>query len=93
MYEEMTSLERCQATIRLEPHDRVPVDLHNFMMTVVDEKLSPQALSGWAVTGRGTVGVVEEIRARHAHCRERNCGARGGLWLRGKLSAWQCAGD
>ncbi len=44
MYEEMTSLERCQATIRLEPHDRVPVDLHNFMMTVVDEKLSPAKL-------------------------------------------------
>jgi uroporphyrinogen decarboxylase len=36
MQEEMTSLERCLATIRLEPHDRVPVDLHNFMMTVVD---------------------------------------------------------
>lgn len=44
MYEEMTSLERCLATIRLEPHDRVPVDLHNFMMTVVDSKLPPQQL-------------------------------------------------
>lgn len=44
MNEEMTSLERCQATIRLEPHDRVPVDLHNFMMTVVDAKLPPARL-------------------------------------------------
>src|ERR1035441_4047563 len=39
MQEEMTSLERCLATIRQQPHDRVPVDLHNFMMTVVDVKL------------------------------------------------------
>ena len=39
MPEEMTSLERCLATIRQQPHDRVPVDLHNFMMTVVDVKL------------------------------------------------------
>jgi len=36
MFEEMTSLERCLATIRLQPHDRVPVDLHNFMMTIAD---------------------------------------------------------
>ena len=41
MQEEMTSLERCLATIRLEPHDRVPVDLHNFMMTVAGSKLPP----------------------------------------------------
>jgi len=39
MSEEMTSRERCLATIRFEPHDRIPVDLHNFMMTVVDSKL------------------------------------------------------
>ena len=44
MSAEMTSLERCLATIRLQPHDRVPVDLHNFMMTVADLKLSPQQL-------------------------------------------------
>jgi uroporphyrinogen decarboxylase len=42
MQEQMTSLERCIATIRHEPHDRVPVDLHNFMMTVADVKL-PEA--------------------------------------------------
>jgi uroporphyrinogen decarboxylase len=39
MSEEMTSLERCLATIRLQPHDRVPVDLHNFMMTIEGQKL------------------------------------------------------
>jgi len=44
MNEQMTSLERCLATIRLEPHDRVPVDLHNFMMTVVDVQLPPEKL-------------------------------------------------
>jgi uroporphyrinogen decarboxylase len=44
MHEEMTSLERCRATIRLEPHDRVPVDLHNFLMTVVDVKLPAEKL-------------------------------------------------
>lgn len=44
MYEEMTSLERCMATIRMEPHDRVPVDLHNFMMTVAGAKLPSQKL-------------------------------------------------
>lgn len=44
MQEEMTSLERCLATIRLEPHDRVPVDLHNFMMTVVDSQLPAERL-------------------------------------------------
>jgi uroporphyrinogen decarboxylase len=39
----MTSLERCLATIRFQPHDRVPVDLHNFVMTLVDSKLhAPQ---------------------------------------------------
>jgi MtaA/CmuA family methyltransferase len=42
MHEEMTSLERSLATIRLEPHDRVPVDLHNFMMTVEDFLLPPE---------------------------------------------------
>jgi uroporphyrinogen decarboxylase len=44
MAEQMTSLERCLATIRLQPHDRVPVDLHNFMMTVVDMKLPASTL-------------------------------------------------
>ncbi len=44
MSEEMRSLERCLATIRFEPHDRIPVDLHNFMMTVVDSKLPPAKL-------------------------------------------------
>jgi len=44
MYEEMTSLDRCLATIRLQPHDRVPVDLHNFMTTVVDSRLPPAKL-------------------------------------------------
>ncbi|MGA3264409.1 MAG: uroporphyrinogen decarboxylase family protein [Terracidiphilus sp.] len=39
MQEEMTSLERCLATIRFEPRDRVPVDPHNFMMTVAGSKL------------------------------------------------------
>jgi uroporphyrinogen decarboxylase len=34
--QEMTPLERCLATIRHQPHDRIPVDLHNFMMTVAD---------------------------------------------------------
>jgi hypothetical protein len=44
MYEEMTSLERCIATIRLQPHDRVPVDLHNFMMTLIGSNLPPMKL-------------------------------------------------
>jgi len=44
MHEDMTSLERCLATIRLEPHDRVPVDLHNFMMTVADVSLPPEKI-------------------------------------------------
>lgn len=44
MSEEMTSLERCLATIRYQPHDRVPVDLHNFMMTVVHSQLLPREL-------------------------------------------------
>jgi uroporphyrinogen decarboxylase len=38
-HEEMNSLERCLATIRHEPHDRVPVDLHNFMMTLAGVNL------------------------------------------------------
>jgi uroporphyrinogen decarboxylase len=38
----MTSLERCLATIRREPHDRVPVDLHNFMMTLAGVNLPPE---------------------------------------------------
>jgi hypothetical protein len=33
-HEEISSLERCVASIWHEPHDRVPVDLHNFMMTL-----------------------------------------------------------
>ena len=37
----MNSLERCLATIRLQPHDRVPVDLHNFMMTLAGVNLPP----------------------------------------------------
>lgn len=41
---EMTSLERCLATIRLEPHDRVPVDLHNFMVTVAEMDLPPEKI-------------------------------------------------
>jgi uroporphyrinogen decarboxylase len=40
----MTSLERCLATIRLQPHDRVPVDLHNFMMTLADVQLAPDKM-------------------------------------------------
>jgi uroporphyrinogen decarboxylase len=43
-HEEMTGLERCLATIRYEPHDRVPVDLHNFMMTVADIDLPPEKI-------------------------------------------------
>lgn len=39
MTDEMTALERRLATIRLQPHDRVPVDLHNFMMTIADQEL------------------------------------------------------
>jgi uroporphyrinogen decarboxylase len=42
--EEMTSLERYLATIRLAPHDRVPIDLHNFMMTVADIELPPEKI-------------------------------------------------
>jgi uroporphyrinogen decarboxylase len=44
MSESMTSLERCLATIRFQPHDRVPVDLHNFMMTVAGLDLPPARL-------------------------------------------------
>jgi uroporphyrinogen decarboxylase len=42
--EEMNSLERCLATIRLQPHDRVPVDLHNFMMTLAGVNLPPDRM-------------------------------------------------
>ena len=41
-HEDMNSLERCVATIRLQPHDRVPVDLHNFMMTLAGINLPPE---------------------------------------------------
>jgi len=44
MSEQMNSLERCLATFRLQPHDRVPVDLHNFMMTVADVDLPSEKL-------------------------------------------------
>ena len=40
----MNSLERCLATIRLQPHDRVPVDLHNFMMTLAGMNLPPEKI-------------------------------------------------
>jgi uroporphyrinogen decarboxylase len=43
-HEVMTSLERCLATIRQQPHDRVPVDLHNFMMTLAGIKLPPDKM-------------------------------------------------
>lgn len=42
MPDQMTSLERCLATIRHQPHDRVPTDLHNFMMTIAGVDLPPQ---------------------------------------------------
>ncbi len=42
--EDMTALERCLATIRLQPHDRVPVDLHNFMMTLAGINLPPDKI-------------------------------------------------
>jgi uroporphyrinogen decarboxylase len=41
---DMNSLERCLATIRLQPHDRVPVDLHNFMMTLAGINLPPEKM-------------------------------------------------
>jgi uroporphyrinogen decarboxylase len=43
-HDEMNSLERCLATIRHEPHDRVPVDLHNFMMTLAGVNLAPDKM-------------------------------------------------
>src|SRR4051812_13650834 len=43
-HEDMNSLERCLATIRLQPHDRVPVDLHNFMMTLAGVNLPPDKI-------------------------------------------------
>ena len=43
-HEEMNGLERCLATIRYQPHDRVPVDLHNFMMTVAEMDLPPEKI-------------------------------------------------
>ena len=42
--EEMTGLERCLATLRYQPHDRVPVDLHNFMMTVAEIDLPAEKI-------------------------------------------------
>ena len=42
--EQMNSLERCLATIRLQSHDRVPVDLHNFMMTLAGVNLPPEKM-------------------------------------------------
>jgi uroporphyrinogen decarboxylase len=44
MHDPMTSLERCLAAIRLQPHDRVPVDLHNFMMTLDGVNLPPDKM-------------------------------------------------
>jgi len=44
MHEKMNSLERCLATIRMQPHDRVPVDLHNFMMTLACVDLPPEKI-------------------------------------------------
>ena len=44
MQEPMTSLERCLATVNYRPHDCVPVNLQNFMMTVVEAKVSPDRL-------------------------------------------------
>ena len=43
-HEEMNSLERCLATIRHQPHDRVPIDLHNFMMTLAGVNLPPDKM-------------------------------------------------
>ena len=43
-HEEMNSLERCLATIRRQPHDHVPVDLHNFMMTLAGINLPPEKM-------------------------------------------------
>jgi hypothetical protein len=43
-HEEMNPLERCLATIRWQPHDRVPVDLHNFMMTLAGINLPPEKM-------------------------------------------------
>ena len=43
-HEEMNSLERCLATIRRQPHDRVPIDLHNFMMTLAGVNLPPDKM-------------------------------------------------
>lgn len=40
-HEEISSLERCVASIRHEPHDRVSVDLHNFMMTLAGVQTPP----------------------------------------------------
>jgi hypothetical protein len=64
MQEEMTSLERCLATIRLEPHDRVPVDLHNFMMTVVDVNLHTAKLHlDGQLLGEGQVASTQHLSA------------------------------
>ncbi|MGD0729771.1 MAG: uroporphyrinogen decarboxylase family protein [Terracidiphilus sp.] len=54
----MTSLERCLATIRQAPHDRVPVDLHNFMMTVADvDRPSQQIYQDGQLLGEAQVAA------------------------------------
>ena len=60
--EEMTSLERCVATIRLEDHDRVPVDLHNFMMTLKGVKLPPEKMfRDGALLGEAQIAAWERF--------------------------------
>jgi len=57
MSEQMTSRERCLATIRLQPHDRVPVDLHNFMMTLAGVKLTPDVFRNGPLLGEAQVAT------------------------------------
>ena len=62
MHDQMTSLERCQAAIRHQPVDRVPVDLHNFMMTVAGLSLPPEKLfTDGALLGRAQLAAWERF--------------------------------
>jgi uroporphyrinogen-III decarboxylase len=45
--EQMTSLERTMAVIRHQIPDRVPVDLHNFLVTIAGEMLAEAQIKFW----------------------------------------------
>ena len=89
----MTSLERCLATIHYLPPDRVPVDLYNFMMTVVDVGLPPgkiysdgqllgeAQLSAWKILGHDMLLVENGTAALAEACGSEASYLKGGAPL------------